>query len=55
MLCKRCFGTGKCRKWLFLLSGGMFLELPCPDCQGSGVTSCCEVHDPKGEEKTDGN
>jgi len=55
MRCKNCEGWGWIPKTtlfgLTKLEDGrsslayLYERIPCPDCQGSGVTSCCEVHE----------
>lgn len=43
MRCDRCKGSG-CgpREWLSVMGGVMWQVGPCPDCNGSGISHCCD-------------
>jgi DnaJ-class molecular chaperone len=46
MLCTRCQGRGNVLRYPAEVRFGRFLmHSPCPDCNGSGIASCCEVTD----------
>jgi hypothetical protein len=39
MICETCHGTGHLlQQW----APTVLAELPCPECSGSGITSCCD-------------
>jgi hypothetical protein len=46
MICPLCFGRGKFPVVRVRSEDGSFVvtqELPCPECQGSGIASCCDT------------
>jgi hypothetical protein len=39
MICETCHGTGHVlQQW----ASTVLAELPCPECNGTGITSCCD-------------
>jgi DnaJ-class molecular chaperone len=52
MICQRCHGTGKV-KVTPLHSDAIWAMLPCVECNGAGIQSCCEVTAPEPEPPAD--
>jgi hypothetical protein len=46
MMCERCDGIGFVR---FLRDDEVWAQLPCPECNGWGVGSCCQGHEAQAE------
>lgn len=45
MRCETCHGSGKRRSWAYTgkySTIGYPVELPCRDCDGSGLAHCCD-------------
>lgn len=55
MICPKCQGTKTIIHYYVGL--GTFADLPCPECDGSGIAYCCEGHQeaPRPEDGVDGS
>jgi DnaJ-class molecular chaperone len=41
--CQDCHGTGSVRRAIIQVRGTRQVTLPCPECNGSGIASCCDT------------
>ena len=51
MRCERCHGLGRVPFWHEAFD--MDVDRPCPECGGTGITSCCEGHEGQPEKDSD--
>lgn len=53
MICEHCQGTRLTKQWLSLMGGEMWAWVPCPECNGCGLGSCCQGHEGQPEQGED--